>query len=150
MAGQAIINLGAANPLQDLILFNDSTDGTLLAVWDITISCMTGGTFTNNTFSVNLGVGKRPPAGTSGPQDPTLGGAPTGDGIMQVDTTTLGSVDTPYPCLKEPGLWQWPHDWPMFYLPSGFSLVCEANALGIVGNIGIELAVIWEWGVQLT
>lgn len=150
MAGQVVLSLAGAVALQDMILFNNAVDGTMLAVWDITISCQTGIAFTNNTFFVNLGVGQRAPAGTSGPQDPTLGGAAVGDGIMQVDTTTLGNVDVPYSALTMPGSWQWNHDWPMFYIPAGFSLVVEAGAHGLASAMAVDLAVIWEWGVQLS
>lgn len=148
MAGFSDVNLAGASSLQDMILYNNATDGTSLAVWDAMVTCETGVTFTPNTFSVGFGVGVRPIAGAGALQGPTLGGAAVGAGVMQVDVTTSGLVDIPYIVLAEPGQWQWPHDWPMFFVPAGYSFICEADARGISGNLGVTFSCIWEWGVN--
>jgi hypothetical protein len=141
------LNLSLADSFQDAILYNNATDGTYLVVWDMTVQIPSGaGTPPASSFA-SWGVAQQPPVNVPTPGFPLDPFAPQGFGIVSAQLNSPGINNVPYNCLVQPGLWQWPHPWPMCYIPPTYALVVNFSTGQTSGDLFCSATWMWQSGV---
>lgn len=111
-----------------LALYNDSNDGSLFLIWDMTVTigrdkagaipfCSAAGQIQQGS-TVSFGVSQ--PVGAS-----IFYGQSSTAGIFWQDTNPPGLSFTQYTFLDDAGSWRWNHNFPFAVLQPGFSYVVE-------------------------
>jgi hypothetical protein len=149
MAGENFINFGPGLNTGDIGLLNNATDGTYIIVWDcIAVSGLGSGTISGG-WSGLWGITPNPTGVFTVPETPLTPNTPVGFGRTYTLNPAPGINQELFIFRDDPGTWEWPHDWPMAYLPPGFALALEWSVNVSAGSVHMFGSFIWEWGVRL-
>jgi hypothetical protein len=145
MAAGGITGRTGAGTFEDLGLFNDSTDGSYLVLWDVLI---TVGAPQNANPSLPSVIGKLiagsegiSTTGLSQPRGyPLVGASGSPPGAFWDNLTPSGLTTPAYQFMDDARVWQWQHDWPFAAIPPRFSYVVE-----LFGDTsGWSFSCVWE------
>jgi hypothetical protein len=132
---------GVAAPTFGAIgLYNNATDGSYLAVWDLTISCpgvagQAQPVVTRAQF-VQGSIG-----GGVDPFLPLIANSPVQPGQLSGVNpfTNPHNEHWQFPIFGQG--YEWPHEWPVAYIPPTYSWVITTDGNGVAG---MAVSMIWE------
>ena len=149
MYANDFVTLASATPVQDIGLYNNATDGSMLVVWDASLMIATAPGVIPGTSTINWGVAAQKPVTNPTAGFPLIPNAPTGPGIVWENHNSPGVNNVPFICVEDPDHWEWPHSWPMCYIPPGYSLVVEFVSSLTSGSCPCNGCFMWQWGVKI-
>jgi hypothetical protein len=121
-----IVGGANANLSENLGLYNDSTIGEALVIWDVTINVAvrTAGVVSQPNVAGQLQPGGTNLNGLSQPVlTPAIGQGQAIPGQLWDDANAPGLSFAQYTFLLDAGQWRWMHDWPFAVIPPAWSYV---------------------------
>jgi hypothetical protein len=149
MVGQNFISFGPGLNTGDVGLLNNDTSGNFIVVWDCTVVTSLGSGTVAGGFSGLWGVIQNPTGVFTQPEIPLVPNAATGSGRTYTLNPAPGISPELYVFTNTPGVWQWPHDYPMAYLPPGYALAVEWSTNVSAGSVKMFASFLWEPGVKM-
>lgn len=144
MAGGLILNLSTADTYQSARLNNNDPTGNFIVVWDVTVDFEPKAAWVTNEVLAFTQYGASSGFFSAG-QEQALGPSfPRSPGVLQGFLNDPGLDNTPVQLLAHPGQYQWPHDWPMFYIQPGqyFGIGISAVPSAAFGQVIVNFY--WE------
>lgn len=128
MISSVTLNTIAANTFASIGLFNNSSSGSWLVVWDVQAVCTPGGGQTPAAVRPAYISGPLPGGFTTTFALVPTAGVQAGLLASQNPYTNPHVEFASYPLVN--ATWQWGHEWPFAYVPAGYSLTLNTDSNG--------------------